>query len=349
MVVSPRFAACCPCVLLFKKVKKPWYSGPLLSDPSIVTPIGHGYLQWHIYKIYNYGAYDDNFNLSSLPSATTGEIDSTLNYGITKNTEVQGFFTFLNNKTQGQQAANLGDTTITVATQLILQNGRKWPPNVKLMYRQVFPTGRYDQLNANLYGTDATGQGSYLNTFAANMEHVAWLGGENYLVGFATVTITHANRVHLQGHSIYGGGPKTNGTIWPGDSIAFNLAMEYTPSQHWGFIMEGYVYAQQASDFKGELGPIRDRFEVGRIPKRHDPIVSRVLKGVIFNALRPSFLNLGSDQGIGHGNVSEFTLAPAIDYSFIKNVSLTGGVWFTVAGKNSAAFFTPMLSFTANW
>ncbi|MCH9757069.1 MAG: hypothetical protein K0U37_07765 [Gammaproteobacteria bacterium] len=331
---------------------EPWYSGPLLSDPSIVTPIGHGFFQMHIYKVYNYGAYNDNFNFYSLPLATTGEIDTTLNYGITEKTEVQGFFTLMKNKTEGQQAANLGDTTITIATQLMLQNGRKWPPNVKLMYRQVFPTGRYDNLNADLYGTDATGQGSYLNVFAANMEHVSWLGGENYLVGFATVAITHANRVHLQGNSIYGGDAQTNGTIWPGDGIAFNLAAEYIPSKHWGFILEGYVLAQQASDFKGEIGQSPDRFE-GRDRKRHprlaNAVFNRLGRRIVFNNLRPSVLNLGGLQEVGHGNIAEFTLAPAIDYSFTETVSLTGGVWFTVAAKNSPAFFAPMLSFTAEW
>lgn len=322
---------------------EPWYSGPLLSDPSIVTSVGHGYLQWHIFQVNNYGAYSQDFDFFSLPRATTKEIDTTFNYGITPNTEAQAFITYIHNATEGKKAGNLGDTTITLATQLTLQNGKKWPPNIKLMFRQLFPTGRYDQLNGNLYGTDATGQGSYLSSFAANMEHVTHLWGEHYLVEFATISVVLATPVKLQGYSIYGGNAKTQGTMWPGNSISFNLAAEYSPSQHWGYIIETYIYAQQASRFTGHIGEVEPRFN-------YRPFLNRRERRRIFlNNLRPSFLNLGGDRDIGHGNVAEFTLAPAIDYSFTKDVALTAGFWFTVAGKNTPAFYTPMISFTAHW
>jgi hypothetical protein len=322
----------------------PWYSGPLLSEPAIVTPIGHGYFEMHLFKTYNYGLYDVNYDYQSLPSATTKEVDTAFNYGITQNTEVQLFVTYLNNETENQQAGNLGDTTITLATQLLLQNGRTWPPNIKVMFRQLFPTGRYDQLSGDSYATDATGQGSYLTTLSFNMEHITPLGNQHDFVEFATVSFTHASRVHIKGHSIYGGGFRTDGTLWPGNSIAFNLAGEYTTGQHWGFIMEAYIYAQQASEFDGELGPVAPRFTLGRSNRPR-----RRLARVLFNRLRPSYLNLGSAKPIGHGNIAEFTLAPAIDYNFTKNISLTGGMWFTVAGKNTPAFYTPMLRFTGNW
>ncbi len=331
--------------------EEPWYSGPLLSDPAIVTPIGHGYVQWHVYKIYNYGQYNINYNFESLPQATTGEIDTTLNYGLTQDTEVQIFMTYVDNRTEGKGFTNLGDTTLAVSKQLLLQNGRKWPPNIKVFYRQVFPTGHYDQLNENLFGTDATGQGSYLNTFAVNMEHVTHLTGQHYLIEFVTLLLTYANRIRLQGPSIYGGGAETDGTMRPGNSIAFNLAMEYSPAQRWGFIMETYIYAQKASKFKGVIGSVAPRFTEGGSRQRRAAASLSRRRGsnIIFNRLRPSSLNLGSGQGIGHGNIAEFTLAPAIDYTFSKDVALTAGVWFTVAGKNTPAFYAPMISFTANW
>lgn len=330
---------------------EPWYAGPLLSDPAIVTPIGHGYVQWHVYKAYNYGSYDINYNFGSLPQATTEEVDTTFNYGLTEDSEIQLFMTYVDNSTEGKSFDNLGDTTITVSKQLVLQNGRRWPPNLKFFYRQVFPTGHYDQLNESLFGTDATGQGSYLSTFAMNMEHVTHLTGQHYLIEFATVMLTYANRIRLQGPSIYGGGSETNGTMRPGNSITFNFALEYSPAHHWGFIMETLIFAQKASEFKGVIGPVTPRLVEERFQRRRATtfIARRLGSNIIFNRLRPSSLNLGSTDGIGHGNVAQFTLAPAIDYMFTKDVALTAGVWFTVAGKNSPAFYTPMLSFTANW
>ena len=331
---------------------EPWYSGPLLSDPAIVTPVGHGYLAMYFLKTVNYGDYLDNRQFERLPRATTDEIDTAFNYGLTKDQEVQLYFAILNNKTEGKKASNLGDTTITFAKQVMLQNGRKWPPNIKVMLKETFPTGRYDQLNPNLYGTDATGQGGYLTTFSANMEHVIHLVGEHYLVGFATASLELPNRIALQGNSIYGGGAATKGTIWPGNRLLFNLAAEYSPSQHWGFIMEAFMTAQRASHFEGRVGPTVPRFSYPEVPGEIPGFLARIKPlSVIFNRLRPTDLNLGSEQEgtIGHGNSNAFTLAPAIDYSFSGDTSISVGVWLTVAGKNVPAFYTPMLRYTAEW
>jgi hypothetical protein len=340
---------------------EPWYSGPLLSDPAIVTPIGHGFFQMYFYKTSNYGDYNDLFKFDTLPLATTKEIDARFNYGLTKNTEMQAFVTYLNNKTEHRQAGHLGDTTLTLSAQLSLQHDETWPPSVKFMFRQLFPTGRYDNLDENLLATDATGQGSYLTMFALNMEHITNLGGQHNLVEFATVTVTLASPMTLKGHSLYGGGAETSGTLWPGNSIAFNLAAEYAPDQHWGFIIETFIYAQEASKFHGNIGPTAPRFtppgierpdiRPGRRHNRHTLFLNRRFRPgrVIFNNLRPSALNLGGFEGIGHGHIAGFTLIPAIGYSFTKNTSITGGVWLTVAGKNTPAFYTPMLRFTSNW
>lgn len=329
----------------------PQYVTPLLSEPAIVMPVGHGQMRVHLYQISNYGSYDEHSTFASLPLAITKEENTSFVYGITENTEVQLVTSYLHNKMEGRQAGNLGDTSIEIATQLILQNKEKWPPNMKLAVSQVFPTGRYDQLERGLLATDATGQGSYLTTVYLNMEHVTRLGGQHHLVEFATVGLTHASLVNLQGHSIYGGGPDTEGTMFPGNSIFFNLALEYLPNQRWGLIMESYIYAQQASKFKGVVGEVLPRFiraeEQGDVPVE---LQNRTQSsGIIFNGLRPSFLNLGGDEGIGHGNINQFTLAPAVKYSFTKDMYAMVGIWLTVAGKNTPAFYTPMLEFTAEW
>lgn len=40
----------------------------------------------------------------------------------------------------------------------------------------------------------------------------------------------------------------------------------------------------------------------------------------------------------------EFSLAPAIEYNFSKNIGMIGGVWFTIAGKNMPQFVNGMFS-----
>ena len=62
----------------------PQYVTPLLSEPAIVTPVGHGQVRMHLFQTSNYGSYDTNYNFESLPLATTKEIETSLIYGITK-------------------------------------------------------------------------------------------------------------------------------------------------------------------------------------------------------------------------------------------------------------------------
>jgi len=332
---------------------EPWLSDPLLSESAIVTPTGHGWFKLKAQKAYNTGFYNITNTLQSIPLAMDEDIDVHLNYGITNTTEVRYTVPYIHNKTQQKQAGNLGDTTISIGTQLMQQHENTWPPNIKLTLLQVFPTGHYDQLNENLYGTDATGQGSYLTTVSLSMEHLNWLGGEHYFVQFATVALTHPSRVNLEGYSLYGGGRATRGSMWPGNSIAFNLAGEYTLSQNLGLIIETYIYAQKASHFHGEIGPTEPRFDHRNNRRSQHGNVQRErvreAADIIFNRLRPSILNFGSFQNIGHGNLAEFTLAPAVYYSFTKTMTLSSGVWFTVTGKNTPYFYSPMLQFMARW
>ncbi len=310
-----------------------------------------------MFKTINYGIYNDNFGFSTLPKATSSEVDGRFNYGVTKNIEVQAYVPYINNVMEGRKAGNLGDTTITVARQLHRQQGNKWPPNIKFIFRQLFPTGRYDELQSELFATDATGQGSYLTTLALNTEHVSHLASGHSLVLFSTVGVILPSRMSLNGRSIYGGGPLTSGTLWPGNKIIINLALNYSPDDNWGFIMESYIFTQGASRFHGRIGPTTPRFQ----PSVSFPFIVRhtrhtrhefrriAERRIIFNNLLQNPLNLGGFEGIGHGDITSFNLIPAVNFSFTDNLHMTGGFWFTVAGKNIPASYTPMVRFSANW
>lgn len=49
----------------------------------------------------------------------------------------------------------------------------------------------------------------------------------------------------------------------------------------------------------------------------------------------------------GDPSSEDFSLAPAIEYNFSKQLGLVGGVWFNVAGRNTHQFVNGMLSFVA--
>lgn len=62
-----------------------------------------------------------------------------------------------------------------------------------------------------------------------------------------------------------------------------------------------------------------------------------------FNRTRYSGRGLASRERSGE----EFSLAPAIEYNFTKEMGVIGGVWFTIAGRNVSQFVNGIVSFGA--
>lgn len=52
---------------------------------------------------------------------------------------------------------------------------------------------------------------------------------------------------------------------------------------------------------------------------------------------------------VGLPSAESFSLSPAIEYNFTKNVGLIGGVWFSLAGRNASKFVNGIISLTASF
>jgi hypothetical protein len=315
------------------------YSGPLFMWPGVVTPLGKGFAAVIIGQDYENGEYDREYNKLSLPLSSLTNVDTFFNYGLTDKIDTNMHVRYQRNSTEGHHGGNLGDSTFGLGFQILKQNRRRWPPSIKFYIRQLFPTGRFNNLNVDNFGTEATGVGSYLTRFALNMEHVTRLTNGKHTIEFASVTLTRASRVGLRGFSIYGGGPQTHGNLWPGNSILVNLGIEYLPCEHWGVAMQGMFYAQIASTFRGTIGPTMRRLQSGSQTGQR--------QRVIVNRLIPTNQNIGAE--IGDGNIAELTLIPAVNYFISKNVSISGGVWFSIHGKNTPSFYSPMIKAVTRW
>ena len=325
----------------------PWFTGPLYANWGIVAPVGHGY--WRVYgdNTLNYGIYDNNHNFIKTPHSSTDNMQSILGYGLTKDVDTQLFLMYLKNKNEGQAHSNLGDTTITLGFQLMRQEERQQPFNLRLTIGELFPTGRYDRLNPSNDGTDATGGGSYLTNIGLHFQHLAEISETHSLCTRGSIIFTYASNVPLHGFSAYGGSPLTTGTISPGNALALNLSGEYSLTQNWVAVMEGFLYAQQASTFTGRLNaPVLPNFQLSSVPGSPS---QQAFRRIIFNRLVPTTHNIGGQSDIGNGNISQFTLAPAIEYNFTSHLGVIGGAWFSVLGKNMPAFVSSALALTITW
>lgn len=315
----------------------PWFLGPLLMDSAQVMPLGSVDLAVSLQNSYTNFYYNNQLTAVPNPLATTGSLVTSIAVGVA--TDVDFILVLLSeqNKTNGFSANNLGDTFMELGFQVLTQGDDLSRPDCRITIQELFPTGRYNRLNPTLEATDATGAGSYQTSLGLSFDLLAQFPNTHYLRSSASVVGTYASTATLHGSSIYGGSDLTRGHISPGNSLAFDIAGEYTLTQNWVAVLEGFFLIQKASDFEGYLGP-----NPASVLPRSKEFPDRP-------HLRPTRHNIGSAQSIGSGNLSELSMAPALEYNFSDSMGILASVWFTTGGKNSAEFISGALSFSISW
>lgn len=318
---------------------EPWFTQPLFALSGQAMPLGQSSLEWYNYYTTSTAIYDANWQKVSIPRFTNVQIAPEFTYGLAQHMDVEYDFVYIINQNESKSDENLGDTSIILGYQFLEQTPHRLP-DARLTIEQIFPTGRHDHLNPKLYGTDATGEGSYQTLIGLNFENLIHFPNDHYLNAHATFTYDFTSVVKLKGFSIYGGTPATRGYINPGNSITIDLAGEYTLTQHWVAVLEGLWTYQNASSFHGFIGT-EDTTSSKTKHFKHKSTISHT-------RLIPSLHNIGRFD-IGSGNNDQFTFAPAIEYNFSEKLGIIGGTWFTVTGKNSPALVSSIISLVINW
>lgn len=167
-----------------------------------------------------------------------------------------------------------------------------------------------------MLGTDSTGLGSYQTLIAFNFQHLAEVFKTHYLRTRLSLSKLYASSVNIHGLSSYGGTSTTQGTIRPGEETDAVLAFEYTLTQNWVAVMEGYISEGTSTRFNGIL-------TIG---------------------------NMGSPlANVGSGDYYEEALSPAIEYNFNENIGIIAGLWFPIRGKNTSDYTTYVVALNAFW
>jgi hypothetical protein len=117
--------------------------------------------------------------------------------------------------------------------------------------------------------------------------------------------------VKVKGFNTYGGGYGTEGKVKPGQTLTAFLSGEYSINQRWVLAFDTEFLAQRKSHFTGKNG-VND---IGEMASTNLP-----------SSVQISF-------------------APEVEYNFSQSSGLLAGVWFTVAGKDSAAFASAFLTY----
>lgn len=313
---------------------EPWFTGPLLAYTGQTVPRGHinGNLSFSNAQITN--VYSSSWQLQPTPTANSAQISPQFAYGLTDHMDLQLNGAYFINQFNRANYEHISDTSIMLGYQALTQPKNNLWPDLRITLQEILPTGLYDKFSLSKSGTEATGLGSYQEIIGFNFQYLTHIHDAHYLNSFLNVTYTHAGTVTINGLSSYGGTTLTHGRIAPGDSISTDIAGELTLTQNWVAVMEANVIFQQGTKFKGTVGdPSLDV----------DPITSLSYQQF------PTRHNRGGSPNLNGGSLSEISLAPAMEYNFSVNYGVIMGVWFTVAGRNTPAFVTPMFQFNGFW
>lgn len=327
--------------VIYAEEPDPWFTGPLFAESGQTVPRGHIDLVLSANSVAVHSFYNRLWQKEPIETAKTLEFDPQFLYGLTDTLDLQLETSYLHNSNENSSYTHIGDTAVMLGYQALTQE--KYRPYLRITLQQIIPTGLYNNLTDSLNGTNITGMGSNQTSLGFNFEYLSKLSADHYMNSTLNIALTHAMDVAIQGINAYGGNNLTRGHITPGDSIAIDLAAEVSLTKNWVAVLEGMYFYQQASVFKGVAG----------VATPNDPIPfdrnrNRLRKRAL-HRLIPSRRNIGGLNGIGNGNLDEITLAPALEYNFSEQYGIIAGVWFTVAGKNTPAFASPMILFNAYW
>lgn len=294
----------------------PWFTGPLLAPAGHTVPRGHTNFEIYGIDIFTDGQYNQSGDFVRIPLFRTFVANPILTHGFTDWLDVQFTVPYAFNSTRGQRSNRLTDVSVALGIQLLEQKGDPHKIDFRILVQETIPTGKFDHLNPVAAGTDATGLGSYQTQVGLNFQYLRQVFNNHYLRTRLILSRLHANPVNISGLSSYGGTINTRGTISSWNENDIDLAFEYTLTQHWVAVMEGYISSGESTRFNGIL----------------------------------NIANIGSPPTpIGSGEFREKALAPALEYNFNSNIGLIGGVWFPVSGVNTAHYMTYMLALNAFW
>lgn len=290
---------------------KPWFTGSLLSGSGVTLPKGMVNPELYLFVTHFTGHYNSDWKGVSTSRAVSVNPLLDLVYGLTDNMDLTILPALSSNFAQGASDTRVNDFRLYLGFQLSRNNALTWKPDIRLVLKTTYPTGHYQHLNPHKNGTDATGLGSYRVGFGLNFQKLRYLHNSKRLLRMRLNLDYHIlSDVHVHGFNVYGGGYGTKAKVYPGGIFSTILSLEYTFTQHWIGAIDMTYLTEGATHFSGY----------------------------------PGVTAAGTLANLSFPRKQQFSLAPAIEYAFSKNLGLIFGPWFTIAGKNSPRFISYVIA-----
>lgn len=295
---------------LIEEPSGPWFTGPLLTPPAHTIPSGHINYEPYFFINTTTGRYSPHWHPHSRPHFYSVFPYPLVQFGLPAHTDLSISPMLYYNEREGQHAFRFGDFPVTVSYQLVGFHPGRWVPEIRLLLREIFPTGKYQHLNPKKHGTDVSGLGSFQTTLGLAFGRLFNPAGPHFFDVRFYLAYTYLAPVHVQGFNIYGGTFDTRGTVYPGNTLTTLLGLQLSLTRQWVLALDiQNIYGNKTrfSGTQGQLAP--EAFSELKAP-----------------------------------SADQLSLAPAVEYNFSANLGVIAGVWFTAAGRNSDQFVNGVMA-----
>jgi len=207
----------------------------------------------------------------------------------------------------------LGDLTLQAQYRLTKFHAGSWIPTTSVAVQETLPTGKYDRLGERQ--SDGLGSGAYTTTLAFYSQMYFWLPNGRILRMRFNVLPGFSKTVNVEGISVYGTGAGFRGYATPGSSFFVDGAWEYSLKRRWVLALDAtYRHAGNT-------------LVIG------------------YNIVDPASMQNPISIRQNSGTSDTFALAPAVEYSWRRNLGVLLGVRMVPGpARNAAATVTPALA-----
>lgn len=304
----------------------PWFTGPLLAQTAAVIPAGSWNIEPYFFAIKTPAVYDNSWTPQNIPDhwSLSAQIPIWIGLCDWVDIEFQPTLSWIHAQGAGAHWA-LRDFIFQIDFQLHRDEipHKSWLPSIKLALRETVPMGKYRNLEPKKASTDLGGAGSWATAVGLVFGKTFHLTSYYFFSSRLSLIYTLPAPVHVKGLNAYGGGFRTNGTVYPGQNFQADWAFEVSLSRNWAFAFDVLATWQSKTKFSGNPG-----FSLsGGKPET-----------------APQNLIVGSTASENNKSYIQYSLAPAVEYNFNENLGIIAGTWFTVAGKNVGEFYSAVVA-----
>lgn len=292
--------------------ENPWLTGPLITPSSVVVPVGHANIEPYLYVIAITGSYDKDWDVVKREKTLwETSFQPTVQIGLTSWMDCQFTPVLFYNYTDHKANWEFGDFPFQFDFQLYTPPPTDlWRPYVKLTLGEVFPTGKYRNLNPKKMGTDGIGGGSFQTYGAIVLGKLFHLWDVHFMTARLNLEYVIPSPTRIKGFSVYGGGYGADARFYPGKILEIDFGVEVTLAKTWALACDLVGTWVGRSRFTGNPGTIGD----------------------------------GIPAPLGAGSSAQLSLAPAIEYNWNANLGMIAGGWFTFLGRNSGRFWSSVIA-----